>query len=215
MKFYPSRASFLTVLVHKCACCPKQRHESGVIVKRGIFFSYKSLVKSRDHIFQLNVWLQLYIFNMKNIFRLNESGVVNAAKDWSFLLAILKPVLNLLYQNRSKSAYFFQFTGLCLASVSKCTQLFAITWVGTALPSPCPGFSSDSLNSTVQLVLSNGCVPGPQLGVSTGQSCYHDGAEQEAATLWAMLGRMQAVGHRLDIPALKLLNTVGIWDRKN
>ena len=33
--------------------------------------------------------------------------------------------------------YFSLFTGLCLASVSKCRTLFATTWVSTALCSPC------------------------------------------------------------------------------
>jgi len=37
----------------------------------------------------------------------------------------------------SRATFFFLITGLCVANVSKCIQLFAITWVSTTLSCPC------------------------------------------------------------------------------
>ena len=39
-------------------------------------------------------------------------------------------------KTESMAAYFLPFSGPCLANISKCTKLFAITWVSTALHPP-------------------------------------------------------------------------------
>jgi len=44
-----------------------------------------------------------------------------------------------------KTAYFSLFRGLCLATVSKCIRLFAITQVRTALGTPCVQVSAQPL----------------------------------------------------------------------
>lgn len=50
------------------------------------------------------------------------------------------PFSNSLIKIESRAAYFSLFTGPCLYSVSQCTQLFAITWVSTALHPPTSRF---------------------------------------------------------------------------
>jgi len=82
----------------------------------------------------------------------------------------------------SVAAYFLLFTGLCLASISKCVQLFVITSVSTAVYLPCFQLS---VNCTlIRLLLSDGCKPGAGMGLSVGKR-YHccDGRGQQAAAL--------------------------------
>lgn len=49
----------------------------------------------------------------------------------------------------------------------------------------------------------DGCVPRARLSPSVGQSCCHDGVGWGVATGWAVLGPVWAVGHGLDMPALR------------
>lgn len=53
------------------------------------------------------------------------------------------------------------------------------------------------------LLLSYGCMLGTRSCQLEGQSCCHDGVGWGVATGWAVLGPVWAVGHGLDMPALR------------
>ena len=82
---------------------------------------------------------------------------------------------------------YFAVHRLCLASVSKCITLLAMTWAGTALR-PVPWFQPrwGSQHTEVRLVL--------RAGPLGGKSHRHDGVGQGVATLPAGLCCTQAAG---------------------
>jgi len=71
-------------------------------------------------------------------------------KNWWFFWQSQSLFSNSFIKMESMAAYFSPFTGLSLCSVSKCIQLFVLTWVSTALPH-CPGFSWASVSTTRSL----------------------------------------------------------------
>jgi len=88
--------------------------------------SYKGLVK------RLQLIATLYIpFENSQVLYFGFGWVfsVSFSQSWNLFS-------NSCVQTESKVAYFSQFTGLCFATVLNCTQLFAITWVSTALHPP-------------------------------------------------------------------------------
>jgi len=82
--------------------------------------------------------------------------------------------------------FFLLFTGLCLASVSKCIPLFAIAWAGTAL---CPPHAlvSAQMGLTVHqcLVFTDQWVHSWVFGK---RSCCLYSVGQGVATLWTVPG---------------------------
>lgn len=68
-----------------------------------------------------------------------ENGVSNVS--WYIFLQPSNLFSNFFFKTESKAAYFSLITGLSLASVTKCTQLFAITWAGNTLCPPCALFA--------------------------------------------------------------------------
>lgn len=62
-----------------------------------------------------------------------------------FFFSILKLVVKVLYQYRKHCCLFLLFTGLCVAKVSKCTELFAVIWASSALH---PSHAPDSVGQT-------------------------------------------------------------------
>lgn len=97
-----------------------------------------------------------------------------------------------LSKGKAQLHVFFLFTGLHLASISKCVKLFAVTWVSTA-PFPCPGFSPDRINCIVMFgwwwVMPSDVRWGRHDGVGQGAGCIVSSARQCTA-------------HRLDVPLL-------------
>ena len=178
-------------------------------MKQGIFFSYKILVKRHNQISELNIWWQLYTFNLKNVFMLNENRVANIQKKIEKKTSILKPVLKFLYQNWKHGCFhIFLFTGLCLGNVSKCIKLFAITWVGTVL---CPLGALISAQAVSIAHWQIGCCwaigacprmsRATQQGKAAAMMAYgrlH--CELCQAALQAVPGCMQSMGQSLDMP---------------
>ena len=122
----------------------------------------QSLAKRHDQIVVLNVWLQIYTFHL-TICR----WCIYINWKWChrhklmIFLAILKPILKLLYQPAKHGCMFFAvWSTVC----SPCTKTHTIhchhlSQHCAALPSPCSGFSQHSISSSLAIV-SNGCVPG-------------------------------------------------------
>lgn len=159
MKFYSSCTPFLKIVVHKYAYCQKRWQEQGMISKWGIFISARrGLLKVQGRLVatlynpfenspvmclcQLKMYLQIY------------QKVEVFWQSWNVFL-------NSFIMMGSAAAYFLRFTRLRFSIVTKCLQLLAITWVGTALhASLCPSFSPDSQQCTdIWLVLSVRCTP--------------------------------------------------------
>ena len=84
---------------------------------------------------------------------------------------------------QSTAAYFSEFTELSLASVSKCIQLFAITWVSTAPHPPHTLVSAQSvLMVHICLIVAEQWVCTQEQSRSlSGKSYCHDGTEQGVA----------------------------------
>lgn len=114
-----------------------------VIVKRGTFFSGKTgLIKAlqRDNIKFLSLRSDHKSIHCiwkfaGNVFMSTKNGVTSVPKNYLFFLQSWNLFLNSLIKTANSIQPCFLFTGLCLADVSKGIQLFAITWVSTAL---CP-----------------------------------------------------------------------------
>jgi len=81
--------------------------------------------------------------------------------------SIMKPILKFLYQIGKHCYIFFflLFTGLCLAYVSKCMILFAISWFSTALCPPLFLVSAQTVQSHTDVVC---CWA---MGVHSGPGC--------------------------------------------
>lgn len=100
--------------------------------------SYKSLVKSHDPIFELDIWSQLYTFHL-NIckwciyvdWKWSLKSTKKKKKDFFSNLKTCSQVP--LPEQKARLHYLLLFTRLCWANVSKWIKLFAITWVITAL----------------------------------------------------------------------------------
>lgn len=103
-------------------------------------------------------------------------------------------LLNFFINTESMAAYSSPFTGLCLASRSKCVTLFAIIWAGTV---QCPGFSPVGVSSTLMFCW----WWGPRWAPRREEPLpWGPGVAGGWVTLQAVLGCMQA--HRLDMSAL-------------
>jgi len=102
-----------------------------------------------------------------NVFVLTENGVANIPKNLWLFWQSWNIFSNSLSKHKLKLHIFFLFTGLCLASVSKCIQLFAITSVSTALGPPRVPVSAQTVTIAYccLVVMSNRWGPRPgQLG---------------------------------------------------
>lgn len=108
-----------------------------------------------------------------------------------------------LSQWKAQPHLFSLFTGLCLDSVLQCTNLFSITWVGTALCPPPAWFQPRQCwsHSSVWLLLSNGCVPGLLSRAEPPPWQWGRGSHR---TGWAR----PYAGHGLDEPAFQHCFTV-------
>ena len=97
---------------------------------------YKSLVKRHDQILDCNSIHSIWKF-ANNVILLTENGPANKQtnKQKRFFFYSLETFIKM----GSAAAYILLFTELCLASVPKSGNLFAITWAGTA-PHPVPLF---------------------------------------------------------------------------
>jgi len=73
-------------------------------------------------------------------------------KKLIIFFAILKLVLKFLYHSGKHGWTFLLLSGLCLANISKCIKLFAITWVRAAL-FPLPVLVSAQIGLTARLCL--------------------------------------------------------------
>jgi len=141
MKFSSSFASFLKTFVHKCTYCQKVMMWIRIDCEvRDIFLrqnrSYKSIVKRHDHFF---LWLEYLITTQYIPFENLQEIYVKCAnilnKRWIFKQS-WNIFSNLFIRMEQYAAYFLLFTGQWLANISKCTKLFAIICIGTALCSP-------------------------------------------------------------------------------
>ena len=139
MTFYSLCASSWRAVVHRCTYCQKAVTWRRQIVSRAVFLSAKICFREvwyRDIIIFLS-WLSGC--NLKhciwkvagNLFMSTENGISNTWKNWwvvfGFFLKSWKQFSNCFIKTESMAAYFLLFTGLCLGSISQCTQLFAIT----------------------------------------------------------------------------------------
>jgi len=103
--------------------------------------SYKSLVRRHEQTFELNIWLQLYKFDLKNVFMSDENGVENITKKKIFFFAVLSPILKFLLSKQKTRLHVF-----CCSQ--NCVICHTLSWHCT-VPSWCPDFSSASINSTL------------------------------------------------------------------
>lgn len=96
-------------------------------------------------------------------------------------------ISNSVLRMESMAVYFLLFKGLFLASVSKCIQLFAITWVSTTLCPPCALVLAQMvlISHWCVIVVSDGCIARP--GCSVGQSYCHNNTELCRAVCWTCL----------------------------
>jgi len=96
-----------------------------------------------------------------------ENEVTNIQKNWWFFLQSWNLFLNSFIKLESTATYFFflLFTGLCLAYVSKCMILFAISWFSTALCPPLFLVSAQTVQSHTDVVC---CWA---MGVHSGPGC--------------------------------------------
>lgn len=139
------------------------------------------------------------------------SNLFMSTEKWSykyklvFFSIILKFLSEYLYQNRKHSFIFFSVHRNVFSQRTKMhakMALFAITSVDTELHPSLALVSAETAQTTHQylVVVSNGCMPKARMGCSAGQSHGHDGMGQGVAALWAGLGYMWPLGHRLDMP---------------
>lgn len=115
-----------------------------------------------------------------------------------FFFSILKPILKFLHQNAKQGCIFFAVHRTLFSQCIKTHNIIChnLSW-HCDMPSPCPDFSSDSINSTLMVVpvcllMSNGCMP--EAEPFSGQSCCYDVAGQGEVAVPAELGCNQCVG---------------------
>jgi len=115
-------------------------------------------------------------------------------------------------KTEGKVACVLLFTGLCLASVLRCTKLFAITLASSSLPPPHALLSTQMVPIThcCLVVVSNGCVPRTGPCHSAGQSHCHDGAGQGMAAGRAGPGHELPRFHGLDMPGLDIMFQISL-----
>ena len=109
-----------------------------MVVKWEVFFSIKTgLIKIWKRDDQIFLWVgcptaTVYIpFENSQVMYLRQLKIKPQIyqKKKKDLLETLKPILKFLSHRRQGfPTYFSLFTGVCLASVWKCTKLFATTW---------------------------------------------------------------------------------------
>jgi len=188
MKFHFSCASSLKTFVHKCTYCQKavtwMRCNCEVwAISLSQDRAYRSLVKRRDQIFELNVSLQFCRFYMKNC-----RSCIYADWLWS---------LKFLYQNWKHSCIFFT---VHRAVFSQCIKMPKIV---------CHNFrqqcTTPSLASAQMMSITHWCLAVAEWwvhkrvepGCLAERSHFHDGVGAGGGLMWP-------VGHRLNMPDLLL-----------
>lgn len=112
-------------------------------VKREMFLSsLRRLIKvnRQNQTFELNIWLQLYMFHLKKmqviyLHRLKmELQIYIKKKD--FFFNNLETCSQIPVSEWKARLNIFHCTELCLANIAKYIKLFAITWFDTTLHPP-------------------------------------------------------------------------------
>lgn len=149
------------------------------------------MIKRLDQILDCKSIHSIWNFT-SNVLMSTENWVPSIQKNGLFFVHLETYSQIPLSKGKAQLHVFFLFTGLHLASISKCVKLFAVTWVSTA-PSPCPGFSPGRINCIVMFgwwwVMPSDVWWGRHDGVGQGAGCIVSSARQCTA-------------HRLDVPLL-------------
>ena len=120
------------------------------------------------------------------VFTSTENGLVNVPKKNQWFFAVLKPILKFLYQNANRGCIFFALHRAVFSQWIKMCNVTChnLSWHCT-VPSLCPVFSSDIVNS----VLMFGCcwAVGALLGLGhSGRQGHSDSCARPhvAQRLW-------------------------------
>jgi len=139
-------------------------------------------------------WLQLYTFHLKIHMYLcqlkMELPVYQKVDDFS--LQSWNLFSSSCIKIESMAAYFSLFTGLCLASVSKCINRFAITWASASLYPP------HAQVAALMGFIMRRCSAGAER--LSWAAVGNNNTGQRMATMWAVPDCKQPMDWGLDMP---------------
>ena len=125
-----------------------------------------------------------------------ENGLASKPKKLIIVLAVLKPTIKFLYQNRNYDCILFAVHRAAFSQYIKMHTIFAVTVAGAArhLPRDLIAAQTALIGHHCVVAVGDGCTPGAGPSCSVEQSCRHDGMGQGMAAGWTGPGHMWAVG---------------------